>query len=110
MDSELKSRWLTALRSGDYRQTKGKLRSFRNDYFDDGYCCLGVLCDISGKGEWNGDYYKMMIEDGYSHSSEIKLPGLDEFEMTPDQQSDLINMNDDGKSFLEIADWIEENL
>lgn len=35
--------WLEALRSGNYKQTKGKLRS-RNKAF----CCLGVACELAG--------------------------------------------------------------
>ena len=38
--------WVKALRSGEYEQTTGALRR------GDGYCCLGVACDISGLGEW----------------------------------------------------------
>jgi len=37
---EIKERWLEALRSGKYKQTTGYLRD------DDGFCCLGVLCDV----------------------------------------------------------------
>ena len=35
--------WLAALRSGEYRQTKGKLKA-RNHSF----CCLGVACEVAG--------------------------------------------------------------
>jgi hypothetical protein len=41
MDAEIKSRWITALRSGDYEQTHRRLAD------RDGYCCLGVLCEIA---------------------------------------------------------------
>lgn len=43
MDPKVKSLWTAALRSGEYQQAKGYLRT------DDGYCCLGVLCDIAVK-------------------------------------------------------------
>lgn len=39
--------WALALESGKYPQTRGALRKSR------GFCCLGVLCDISGLGEWS---------------------------------------------------------
>jgi hypothetical protein len=45
MDVEIKDRWTTALRSGDYAQTTGVL----ND--GDGFCCLGVLCEIAEKDQ-----------------------------------------------------------
>lgn len=45
-NQEAKEKWVKALRSGNYKRGKGRLRS------NMGYCCLGVLCDISGLGEW----------------------------------------------------------
>ena len=46
MDKEVKKIWLAALRSREYSQGKGRLR---RTYLagGDGYCCLGVLCDLS---------------------------------------------------------------
>ncbi len=41
MNPEIKERWITALRSDEYRQTTNYLN--RNG----GYCCLGVLCEIA---------------------------------------------------------------
>lgn len=38
MPKETLDKWLAALRSGEYKQTPGVLRSL-----DGGYCCLGVL-------------------------------------------------------------------
>jgi hypothetical protein len=43
-------KWVDALRSGDYQQAQGALRHDGAD--QDGYCCLGVACDISGLGRW----------------------------------------------------------
>src|SRR5688572_23859842 len=40
MKKRFKKQWLTALRSGKYKQTKHYLRT------DAGFCCLGVLCDV----------------------------------------------------------------
>jgi hypothetical protein len=41
MNPEIKERWIAALTSGDYSQTKRKLGD------ENGYCCLGVLCEIA---------------------------------------------------------------
>jgi len=41
--TDLQKNWLAALRSGKYKQGTGFLRD-KND----GYCCLGVLCDVAG--------------------------------------------------------------
>lgn len=43
------TRLVEALRSGDYPQTDGRLHN------QDGYCCLGVACDLSRLGEWVWD-------------------------------------------------------
>ncbi len=48
MKSEIKQKWLAALRSEEYKQTKhGLKRKLDDGSF--GYCCLGVLCDIAIK-------------------------------------------------------------
>ena len=39
-------KWADALESGEYSQTRNVLRD------ENGYCCLGVLCDVSKLGEW----------------------------------------------------------
>lgn len=41
MKPEIKKRWVEALRSGEYQQAKDYLVSL------EGYCCLGVLCEIA---------------------------------------------------------------
>lgn len=40
MKPKIKKRWIEALRSGKYAQTKDVLRN------EEGFCCLGVLCDV----------------------------------------------------------------
>lgn len=49
MLTDLQRKWLDALKSGDYKQAKGSLRT------SSGYCCLGVACDIVDPDGWNGD-------------------------------------------------------
>src|SRR4051812_34484552 len=46
--------WVKALRSGEYKQTKGALHTA-----DGAFCCLGVACDLALKagalkGTWKG--------------------------------------------------------
>lgn len=43
MNAERKAEWVAALKSGEYGQANGVLRA------GDGYCCLGVLCDLAEK-------------------------------------------------------------
>lgn len=45
MRTDIKERWLSALESGDYDQTTGRLAQVGKDGRV-GYCCLGVLCDV----------------------------------------------------------------
>ena len=84
MDAKLKADWVKALRSGEYEQYRGSL------YYDQQLCCLGVLWHISGRPEQLNDLWHMHLSGHKDH---------------------LIFMNDDaGKSFSEIADYIEQNL
>jgi hypothetical protein len=50
MDTTIAQKWIEMLESGNYPQTRQKL------YTDNGYCCLGVLCELykreTGNGEW----------------------------------------------------------
>jgi hypothetical protein len=46
---EIKERWIEALESGKYRQTQGHLqvKDGADSEYRDGYCCLGVLCELA---------------------------------------------------------------
>lgn len=95
---EQHSRWLEALRSGAYSQGKWRLRSIDNKF-----CCLGVLADVMDPNAWLKN-----CEEFYWKGHRFRVP---EFTLSLMVQSDLEQANDnEGKSFLEIADWIEENI
>jgi hypothetical protein len=47
MKADIKERWLTALRSGEFKQTDGYLAIADNDGNPKAFCCLGVLCEIA---------------------------------------------------------------
>lgn len=51
VDSAKLRDWVYALQSGDYEQTQSSLRCRVEDN-QFGYCCLGVLSEISKLGEW----------------------------------------------------------
>ena len=103
MNKEIKQKWIEALRSGKYKQTRGKLKG-RNGAF----CCLGVLCDIQG-GKWECAKNKYLLDGFYSSIPPKKLnAGI--FNYAP-----LVDRNDGleggrAHSFSEIADYIEEEL
>lgn len=109
MNKEYKDKWITALRSGQYRQGRGVLHS------GDGFCCLGVLCSVLHEDGLlarrlntqnfvydygaHGDVTILPTETWVS----LSIPGF--------AMDKLIEMNDsDRASFDVIADWIEETL
>lgn len=105
MDKKLKAKWIKALTDGSHEQTKETLKDSQ------GYCCLGVLCDISGAGKWVGYEYHICDEfDGYTMDGDLGRPGRKLFGIPSRLESRLINMNDKGKSFKEIAKVIREKL
>lgn len=121
MDPELKTKWVAALRSGEYTQGRGYLYHPLTNSF----CCLGVLCAVAGLGlgeieslgketdqegfrlGWNdedGDGYESIGDHYGIHSS---------------TRADLMRMNDgkgdpavkpikNQRTFAEIADFIEK--
>jgi len=113
---EFKGELLEALRSGDYKQHQGRLR------FGDGFCCLGVSCDILNEEGWE----KGEIGAGYcfsedDHPKSITFPPkpivakmferrVDGSRYYEQVMSRLVKMNDSGASFEQIADVIEEML
>jgi hypothetical protein len=104
MTSELKQRWIDALLSGKYRQGVGKLRTETNEY-----CCLGVLCDISGAGEWqkrDKGWYYVVSES----ADNALLPTGIADELRDGMQSHLSYRNDQGDSFKQIVEFIKDRL
>lgn len=99
MDAELKKKWVEALRSGEYKQGTGWLR--KNDKF----CCLGVLAAV------NGDPLALGADTLHrSRRGSASKYGYWENLIESEDEVALVNMNDQGDSFAEIADYIEANL
>lgn len=97
-------KWVAALKSGEYKQDTGQLCS------DNGYCCLGVLCDIYDKEDdqpidWEGgDYYLPQdLQDI------IGLKDEDGKVILEDETTSLVELNDEYRSFEFIAEVIENN-
>lgn len=94
--------WVDALRSGKYRQTEGGLRDAQ------GYCCLGVLCDLARKDggpSWRVNIFGLreyMGSDALLPSPVAEFVGL-----TESQQVQISKRNDSGETFRQIADYIE---
>lgn len=48
MKTEIKTKWVEALRSGDYKQGKGRLVKDADEFNSTtSYCCLGVLAELA---------------------------------------------------------------
>lgn len=115
MKPELKKLWVEALRSGEYKQTQDQLcHKDGNDY---SYCCLGVLCEVAVKAglpitiNFDEEEPKAYDFKETTNTADLHWRLLEEFELTSEDQSELIDLNDDKEApFTEIADYIEKNL
>ena len=127
MNKEIKELWLNALRSGEYKQCRGRLMKETSEG-QRSFCCLGVLTDLALKEgviehKWelehnriqmNYDYFVVNNEVGCLIPEVMKWAGID----TPDGtyytgknkiSDELSTKNDRGASFKQIADIIERN-
>jgi len=101
--------WVDALRSGEYDQAKEVLHTS-----DGSYCCLGVACEISGLGDWDGEYYKIADEERWSGvlpPAVQKWLGLGIRSSNPMLRGNTtaVTLNDDfDLTFAEIADLVEK--
>ena len=96
--------WIEALRSGEYKQTKGALE------YNGGYCCLGVYAKLNNI-PYNVGYRdpdtglvteENSVEDSDAYRAIYSM--IDNYGLCEEG----IEMNDSGKSFAEIADMIEK--
>lgn len=121
---EITKDWLTALRSGEYAQVDGVL-AHRDEGIGEKtcYCCLGVLSVVCGIPddkimevttlERLEEHFSDIADTDFSLTEKFGIPKeLLESTLMYDGLSDkLIDLNDNqGKTFPEIADWIEENV
>lgn len=119
MNPEIKAKWVAALRSGEYKQLQGALRS--DNEAGSCFCCLGVLCDLytEDKGiEW--DLRKLEDESDAVPSTTVAAwarfswdesgYAKDPFVVIDGKSKKLSAHNDTGRTFAEIADAIEAQL
>jgi hypothetical protein len=109
MNAEIKKEWVAALRSGEFKQGKRALKDSEGNY-----CCLGVLCELHRRkfgGEWNGARY--LGDDKYLPEEVSDWAGVTDTyeEGNPEAGGNVLSeLNDNGTTFEEIADLIEEEL
>lgn len=90
MKPEMVKKWVKALRSGKYRQTRGSLK------FEGAYCCLGVLNSVC----------RLRVPMSYPTLGDSVLGKIG---LTSEQESSLITLNDRRKkSFTYIAEYLEK--
>jgi hypothetical protein len=82
MPETMKLEWLRVLRQGNFVQVKGALTTGANRF-----CALGLLQYVLGVS-----------------------PHCFHWVLSPKNAQYIASMNDSGRSFAEIADWIEANL
>ena len=129
MNPEVKQKWIGALRSGKYEQGSEKLRGHQ------GYCCLGVLCDLYSQEkntEWEfrgydetdykpQDYWYFDGESEFLPDSVREWAGMScknpsvRVDVTGDEDEDdwfyndeIANLNDSGYTFKELSNVIEQ--
>ena len=108
MNQAIKTQWIAALRSGEYAQGVDALRTSQ------GFCCLGVLCDLhskAGLGTWDNLTYDETI--GVLPEKVAEWAALSESPWIND--APLVDLNDgingyEQRTFAEIADLIVEYL
>jgi len=124
MNSNVKQKWIAALKSGEYKQGRYKLRE------DDNYCCLGVLCslyanDTDENCKWCGisigENIKWYFRTTGENDRTATLPKavIEWAELNNDDPEVVVEydglialskLNDRGTSFDVIAKLIDEQL
>jgi hypothetical protein len=104
MKTEIKQKWVEALRSGEY--TQGKLRLYNGR----SYCCLGVLCNLY-MNEKNETWYYLISEtsDNYYCDGESELlpvAVMDWAELNSGNGDPLVNVDVEIKSLAELNDTL----
>jgi len=116
-----RNEWVAALRSGDYKQGRSKLKYATRTGLDHRYCCLGVLCQINDRPEHDfGGGHPCTFDGGASGLTFVNplhqnlgsmgvFPSgiLVQIHSTSRRCSNLANCNDSGLTFNDIATIIE---
>lgn len=100
-----REKWIQALESGEYQQTRGVLHD------GVGYCCLGVACKVLGYEPAVDEFgdHRYYFGESFTHLPEVAAARLGLVTLSPAAQTSdggrvwLANLNDDGVSFTKIA-------
>lgn len=123
MNQQIKKLWVDALRSGEYEQGQEYLK--REEESGAKHCCLGVLCElyeeevggleITSEMAGGSTFYRFDRRNDFLPMTVAKWAGLtngnpEVMPLAGGRCKTVADLNDEGKSFLEIADVIEEVL
>lgn len=102
--------WIDALRGDGYLQGQSQLMGHDEDTGEDSFCCLGVFLNLReeeyGPHAWEEGREEEMISSEKAEEWGLQLSGETEHQVL---QSYLAHLNDNDRSFNEIADWLEDN-
>lgn len=121
MNQEIKERWVTALRSGDYEQGTARLNTN-----DEKFCCLGVLCELAvadgviQKFDKPDEIEQMTLiyygdpegemENAVLPPQVVEWAGLTEANPEPYAGRTVASLNDAGYEFPFLAELIKDKL
>jgi hypothetical protein len=125
MPKPLMDSWIKALRSGEYKQCTSALH--QDESQGGGHCCLGVLCEVAGLfkhkslsfPDWKYATSKEQLEAGNYSTSHLpedfaEKIGLEKAgNLGPETleanwiEVSLVELNDSGATFKQIAEVIE---
>lgn len=103
MTTELKERWIAALKSGKYPKTKSQMCD------GTGYCCLGVLADLDDPDGWEGEDLSssLLWHDCYY---EPRDTDYQRWGLPIPTACDLMRLNDASDTFGPVIEEIERSV
>lgn len=123
MRRNVAKKWVSALRSGRYKQIRKALKRVNNNQVES-FCALGVLCDLYQKEHpenplpeekqsdktKNGNEVAFGGETGILPKEVMDWAGLRNQEVFfEEKEATIPELNDKGTTFKTIADLIEKN-
>ena len=106
MNQEIKQLWIKELKSGNYKQTTGRLHKH------DRFCVLGVLCDIHSKQyniKWKFNS-KLNIYTYFGQPHSLPNEVIEWSQLKNKSYDDLIDYNDqEHLNFEDLSKLIEIN-
>ena len=118
MNRKIAEKWMDALRSGEYAQCTGALNAP-----GEGHCCFGVLCELAVDDGVPVETMEKVLHNGrrivgYDGHVDVPPPAVQDWAEVLSQSGeldqyhevfgdDLVQWNDNGATFAEIADMIE---